>query len=114
MKKIKSFEEGLQVTGRPIVDFANVPEDHRSYFENQYKAVVITEAINNGWVADWNDPNQKKWIPVFYMSPSGFGLFALPLSRLRLRVTPRAFALKRKRQQIMRVKRLQIFLKELL
>lgn len=72
MKKIESFEEGLQVTGRPNVDFSNVPEEYRSYFENQYKAIVITEAINAGWVADWNNPDQKKWIPVFYMSPSGF------------------------------------------
>jgi hypothetical protein len=72
MKKIKSFEEGLQVTGRSNVDFSNLPEDLKKYFENQYKAVVITEAINDGWVADYNNPDQKKWFPVFYMSPSGF------------------------------------------
>jgi hypothetical protein len=72
MKKIKSFEEALESTGRPNVDFSNLPDDLRSYFENQYKAVVITEAINDGWVADYSNSNQRKWFPVFYMSPSGF------------------------------------------
>ena len=72
MKKIKTIEEAFQVTGRPKVDFSNLPEDLRVYFENQYNAVVVTEAINNGWVADYSNSNQKKWFPIFYMSPSGF------------------------------------------
>ena len=72
MKKIKSFEHALEVTHRPNVDFSNLPEDLRLYFENQYKAVVITEAINDGWIADYADHSQKKWFPIFYLSPSGF------------------------------------------
>ena len=72
MKKIKSFEEAVKKTGLPNVDFSNLPEDLRLYFENQHKAVVITEAINEGWVADYSNSSQKKWFPVFYMSPSGF------------------------------------------
>jgi hypothetical protein len=76
MKKIKSLEEALQVTGRPAVpEFADVPADMREYFQNQYKAIVIAEAINDGWKADWTDGDQKKWIPYFYISgasASGF------------------------------------------
>ncbi len=72
MKKIESFEEALKKTGRPNVDFSNLPNDLRTYFENQYKAVVITEAINDGWIADYSNQSQRKWFPVFYMSPSGF------------------------------------------
>ena len=72
MKKIKTIEEAFQITGRPKVDFSIFPEDLRTYFENHYNAVVITEAINDGWVADYSNSKQQKWFPVFYMSPSGF------------------------------------------
>ena len=75
MKQIESFEESLQKTGLPVVDYSNHPEKLREYFERQYQAVVVTEAINDGWVADYNDPTQKKWFPVFVAdssSPSGF------------------------------------------
>ena len=27
--------------------------------------------VSDGWVADYNNPNQKKWIPWFVFSPSG-------------------------------------------
>jgi len=70
MKKIESFEDALQKTGYPVVDFSNVPEKLRTYQERQYQAAVITEAINDGWVADYNNPNQKKWFPVFVVDPS--------------------------------------------
>ena len=36
------------------------------------KIKTITEALNEGWKADWKDENQKKWVPWFEVSPSGF------------------------------------------
>jgi len=74
---IKTYEDALKATGRPNVpDLSNFPEDLRTYFENQYKAVVITEALNEGWKADWNDGNQEKYVPYFWVSPSGFSFSA--------------------------------------
>ena len=35
------------------------------------KLKTITKAYNEGWEADYNDPNQKKWVPWFVFSPSG-------------------------------------------
>ena len=71
--KIKTFEDAQKATGRPNVpDLSNFPEDLRTYFENQYKAVVIIEALNEGWKPDWNDGNEPKYIPWFKVSPSGF------------------------------------------
>lgn len=35
--------------------------------------VVITEALNQKWEADWNNPNQPKWRSWFNMCPSRFG-----------------------------------------
>lgn len=73
---IKTYEDALKATGRPVVpDLSNFPEDLRTYFENQYKAVVITEALNEGWKADWSDRSQEKYIPWFFVSPSGFSFY---------------------------------------
>ena len=72
-ERIKTFEDAQKETGRQDVpDFSNVPEDLRAYFEAQYKTIVIAEALNEGWKANWEDSNQKKWFPWFYMSSSGF------------------------------------------
>lgn len=73
IESIKTFEDAMKATGRPDVpEFLELPEDMREYFKAQYKIVVITEALNEGWKADWSDNNQKKFVPWFYMSPSGF------------------------------------------
>jgi len=41
--------------------------------EAAYKKLkVITKAINQDWIPDWNSTNQKKWFPWFRLS-SGFG-----------------------------------------
>lgn len=71
--RIKTFEDALRETGRPDVpEFSDVPEDLRAYFQAQYKAIVITEALNEGWEADWNDGGQGKYIPWFRKAtPSG-------------------------------------------
>lgn len=72
-KDIKTFADALKATGRPETpSFDNVPEDMREYFRKQYEAVVITEAINGEWKADWSDDEQKKWIPWFLYGSSGF------------------------------------------
>ena len=73
-ERIKTFEDAQKETGRPDVpELSDVPEDLRDYFKAQYKAVVITEALNEGWKADWKNENQEKYIPWFWTkSPSGF------------------------------------------
>jgi len=73
-ERIKTFKDALKETGRPNVpEFSDVPYDLRDYFKAQYKATVITESLNEGWSADWEDRNQEKYIPWFLSkSPSGF------------------------------------------
>ncbi|MEA4918128.1 hypothetical protein [Proteiniphilum sp.] len=72
-ERIKTFEDAQAATGRPDVpEFSDVPEDMRDYFKAQYKMVVITEALNEGWKADWSDSSQAKYYPWFYVSSSGF------------------------------------------
>lgn len=68
---IKSFEDAVTATGRPeMPDFSNVPEDLREYFEAQYQMVVIAEAINEGWQADWSNDEQPKYYPYFWYKDS--------------------------------------------
>ena len=70
-----TIEEAFQQTNRPKVDFSNVPEDLREYFEGIYEGIVITEALNrNKETIDWDNPSQKKWRPWFLMSPARFRL----------------------------------------
>lgn len=72
-ERVKSFEDALTVTGRPAMpDFSSVPVDLKDYFEAQYKVVVIAEALNEGWVPNWNDHDQEKCFPWFRVSSSGF------------------------------------------
>lgn len=71
--RIKAFEDAREETGRhEVPNFSNVPEDLKEYFENMYQAVVITEALNEGWKPNWDDSNEPKWRPYFRMSPSSF------------------------------------------
>ncbi len=70
--KIKTVEDAFKATGRPQLDFENVPEDMREYVKAQYEASVVAEAINEDWKADWSDDNQKKYFPWFYNSGGGF------------------------------------------
>lgn len=72
--RIKTLKDAMREIRRPDTpDFSNVPEDLREYFENQYNAIVITEALNEGWIPDWNNSSERKWRPWFILSPSSFG-----------------------------------------
>jgi len=71
--KITTFAEILEVTGRPAVpEFNELPEDLRAQHQNHYMQMCIAEAANDGVKLDWNDPSQKKYLPYFWCSPSGF------------------------------------------
>ena len=39
------------------------------------KAKIITKALNEGWVPDWNNSNERKWRPWFYLDSPGFRFF---------------------------------------
>lgn len=72
-EKIKTYEDALKETGRPDVpDMSAFPEDMRKHFTALYKMVVIVEALNEGWKPDWNNTDERKCFPWFWMSPSSF------------------------------------------
>jgi len=74
-KKIeKAFKDACKKTGRPeSIDLSSMPEDMRDQAMAQYMLMVITEAKNDGWKADWTNSNQRKWFPYFWYSYADAG-----------------------------------------
>jgi hypothetical protein len=69
-KCIETFKDAcdrLQIAPDSITNENDNPD------EAAYKKLkVIIKAINNGWIPDWDNLNQRKWFPWFGLS-SGFG-----------------------------------------
>lgn len=64
MKKIKTFEEAcaaLEINPQEVY-LETEPKDVVAY----KKLRIIIQAINDGWMADFSNPYQNKWFPVFY------------------------------------------------
>lgn len=57
-------------------DFSDLPKDMRKRFIALYKMEVITEALNEGWKADWDNSDENKYYPYFFMSPFSFAFRA--------------------------------------
>lgn len=67
-----TYEELCNFIGELPVDEAALRRIGFTQDEIDYRKLKqITKAYNDGWVADYNDENQQKWIPWFYFSPSG-------------------------------------------
>jgi hypothetical protein len=71
--RVKTYEDACRELNE---DPINESEMRRMGFTNDeisYRKIkTIVEALNEGWKADWENGDQKKWIPWFYCSPSGF------------------------------------------
>jgi hypothetical protein len=84
--KIKTFEDACahlnRATTLPNVD--GLPKGLGKYLIAEYKIATIVEALNNeangnqAWQPDWNNQNQYKYYPWFWVDasdekPAGFG-----------------------------------------
>jgi hypothetical protein len=73
---IKTFEDACKKLG---VDPEKLPgvtgllEEFAKPIIAAYKLMIIYKAINNGWKPDWNNSDQYKYYPWFYVLSSGFG-----------------------------------------
>lgn len=74
-RSIDSVESALKRTGKTMPDFSGIPEDRRDRYQAMFEMETIIDAVNDGWVADWENTNQPKYRPWFWMSPSGFAFF---------------------------------------
>lgn len=74
--RVKTFEDACEVI---CINQYCVWQDGDDNDEVAYKKLkVIARALNEGWEPDYNNSNQRKWYPWFYMDkPSGFRLFVV-------------------------------------
>lgn len=70
--KVKSFEDACQLLGieTKIPEVSFLPEKHQKAIIAHYKLMIITEALNEGWIPDWSNWNERKYYPWFEMSDS--------------------------------------------
>lgn len=70
--RIDSYEDACSELGEEPMDEQNLRAIGFTDDEIDYRKLkTITKAYNEGWVADYNNPDQKKWVPWFNFSPSG-------------------------------------------
>ena len=73
---IKTFADAWEYCGKPeIPTFAGEQKQIR-YFQAIYQMSIICKALNEDWEADWDNADEPKYYPYFYMSPSGFAFDA--------------------------------------
>ena len=72
--RIKSFDDACQeLDVDPEQDKFTEGDPDDIAFQ---KLKVIARALNQGWKPNWNDSNQRKWYPWFYLNNPGFRFVA--------------------------------------
>lgn len=72
--RVKSFEDACDVLGidpEDVFDDCIDASDEIAF----KKLKVIVKALNEGWIPNWNNSDQRKWYPWFYMDDPGFRFF---------------------------------------
>ena len=70
-KTIKTYEDAVKA--RKVDDDDIIYPTDRPHIVAYKKICHIIKVINNGWVPNWSDNNQRKYFPYFRVSPSGSG-----------------------------------------
>ena len=75
-EKVKSFEDACAVLGivSALPNLTGISEKHQKAILAHYKLVIIAEALNEGWIPNWDNDDEWKYYPWFVMgSASGVG-----------------------------------------
>jgi len=75
-KTIKTFEDACKKLGidpSKLPDVSNLLEEVAKPIIAYYKLLIIYKAINNGWMPNWDNSNQLKYYPWYWVLSSGFG-----------------------------------------
>lgn len=70
-KTIKTYEDAVKA--RKVDDDDIIYPTDRPHIVAYKKICHIIKVINNGWVPNWSDSDQRKYFPWFEVSPSGSG-----------------------------------------
>lgn len=75
--KVKSYEDACSVLGqKPMDEEAMKAVGFREDEIARRKLETIAEALNEGWKPDWNDLEQAKYRPWFYIEKDYYGASA--------------------------------------
>lgn len=67
---VKSYEDACRVLGvEPVDEQAMAAAGFRADEIARRKLETITAALNDGWKPDWNDTDQTKYVPWFWIKP---------------------------------------------
>lgn len=67
---VKSYEDACRVLGvEPMDEQAMTAAGFRADEIARRKLETITAALNDGWKPDWNDTDQYKYVPWFWIKP---------------------------------------------
>lgn len=75
--RIKTYEDACEALG--IVPLNEATLRNAGLTEHEIagrKIATITKALNEGWVPNWDNSNERKWRPWFVMSSSRFAFNA--------------------------------------
>lgn len=76
MPLVKSFAEACKIKKlnpkKILPDVSLFPRQHRKALLATAQMFIIAEVLNDEWKADWNNSNQPKWRPWFWMNKPGF------------------------------------------
>ena len=76
MERVKTFDDACHELGEthPLVQALNLFEHNMGDNANSMPDVlaflklrIVAAALNEGWTPDWNDKQQRKWYPWFYI-----------------------------------------------
>lgn len=70
--RIKTFEDAWEYCGKPEIPLIQGNEKQIEYFIAVYQMTIICKALNEDWNPDWDNSNEPKYYPYFYMSPYRF------------------------------------------
>lgn len=75
--RVESYEEACERVGvEPLTEERIKALELRPDEVARKKLEVIAAALNDGWSPDWNDTNQYKYYPYFYIEPRKHGASA--------------------------------------
>ena len=73
---IRSFPEACKKLklnpAKVLPRITGMPKRHQAAIIAQAKLIIIAEAMNDGWKPDWNNSDEWKYYPWFWMNEPGF------------------------------------------
>src|SRR4051812_10149558 len=74
--RLKTWDDACEIKGIDPIKSLPYPKP-KDEFEEALNAIaqmfIITDLLCEGWVADWSNTNQYKYMPYFKYNGSGFG-----------------------------------------